>query len=324
MAKILIYTVLTPGHLYPFVPIAVQLRERGHDVVFAIASDVRVPPLISGIRTRSAYWDARRFDEGAYGEPFAATLEEFIAGESPDLLLIDPTFWGGMTVAEASGLPWASLAHNPTLFRGMKEGVRGPGIAPTRSAWGRLQAKLIERGVRRAERPYLEAMNLVRGSRGLPELTRCEEMFRAPPLTLVTTAEPFEYPRDDWPNSLRFIGPVEYVQQAPPPSWLAELDDRPVVLVVGSSIPEAPSARTWITDVIKALANEPLQIIATLPTGPLPHPAPRNARIIRFAPHSQLLPRTSCCQRRLRMSHFHRLKCPTLGDEPFTSGPPFS
>jgi hypothetical protein len=36
-----------------------------------------------------------------------------------------------------------------------------------------------------------------------------DEMFRRPPLLIYMTAEPFEYPRHDWPESIAMVGPCD-------------------------------------------------------------------------------------------------------------------
>lgn len=51
MAKILAYSVQTPGHVYPFVPILQELQRRKHAVVFAMFQH-EARSTIGGIRVR--------------------------------------------------------------------------------------------------------------------------------------------------------------------------------------------------------------------------------------------------------------------------------
>ena len=53
-------------------------------------------------------------------------------------------------------------------------------------------------------------------------------------LLIYLTAEPFEYPRSDWPPNIRLVGPCDWDPPAEPPQWLAQTA-QPIVLVTTSS-----------------------------------------------------------------------------------------
>lgn len=299
MAKIVAYAYPAPGHLYPFVPILLELRKRMHRVSIVLPEEGRGPRELAGIHVRVMKWsrpdasdEATRFV--AYGEPLAAILDRAIAKERPDLLLIDPTLWGGLIAAEASGFPWASVAHNPMLFRALGVDVRGPGLRPRRGIFGRLWHRVLEAGLRTVESRYSATINAVRAARGLAPLSHRWDLFHLPPLTIATTIEPFEYPRTDWHPTIRFVGPILWDPPSGAASVARQLDDRPLILVTGSSIPEVGKARRWVDMALEALADEPFQVVATLPAGELPQRLPANVRVERFIPHGQLLPYAAC------------------------------
>ena len=312
MARIIAYTVLTPGHVYPFIPILQELQRRGHNpllVVFTERDDVEQ---VGGIRVRvvnrsgegplgsplgldgTTIFRQGRVDFSAYGEVTAAVLERMIAQEQPDLLVVDPKLWGGMTVAEASGLPWVSVSHNPMTVRGLGLDARGPGLPPARGFWGGMLSRLVSASLHASDARVLPELNAVRAARGLAPLAHPWELYNRPPLIIATTAEPFEYPRSDWSPSVRFVGPLLWEPPAQPPDWLGELDGSPLILLVGSSIPEVGKARSWVRIAIEALATEPFQVVATLPTDDIPQQLPANVRVERFIPHGHLLPRAAC------------------------------
>jgi MGT family glycosyltransferase len=143
-------------------------------------------------------------------------------------------------------------------------------------------------------RDVLPVINSLRDPRGLSPLTDSDDLYLRSPLTIATTAPPFEYPRVDWHPSVNFVGPISWEPPAAKLSWIKDLDERTVVLLTGSSIPEAGRARFWIRTAIDALADEPLIVVATLPTDQQPAKLPRNVRVERFIPHQQILPRVSC------------------------------
>jgi MGT family glycosyltransferase len=315
MARILAFTVPAPGHLYPFVPILLALQQRGHSVRFGLPSQERESKKsksVAGIRIRSM-----RLKSGAYpettsaqqhagaresklemfrvqGEPLAELLDRLIAEERPDVLLVDPVHWGPMLAAESSGIPWASLAHNPLLLRGLGVDVRGPGLRPARGIVGRARDAILARKVRLGNQCYLAHLNETRAARHLSPLSDLQDLYTRPPVVLATTAEPFEYPRRDWPAGLRFVGPLSWEPPTYSPAAIDPTDGRPLVLLAGSSIPEVGQARSWVSRALEAIEGEPYQIIATLPTEEAPRRVPSNVHIVRFVPHSHVLPRCAC------------------------------
>jgi MGT family glycosyltransferase len=116
-------------------------------------------------------------------------------------------------------------------------------------------------------------------------------MFGVAPLLLYMTAEPFEYPRSDWPASVRMVGPCCWDPPADPPSWLDEIT-RPLVLVSTSS--EFQDDGRLVRTALDALAGEDVEVVATLPSAQLQGSVPANARVERFIPHTALLDRAAC------------------------------
>lgn len=311
MAKVLAYTILAPGHTYPFLAVLTELRRRGFAVTLCANTPAEsVPKQMAGVSVKGIRWhppervptdQGRRAAERVWldnlarmGEPLADTLGKLLAEERPDFLLIDPMLWGAMVAAEASGLPWASLSHNPLSIRGRGLDVRGPGLRPARGPLGRLWHRVADFGLRMSFRGSLEMLNSLRAKRGLCPLSDFRDRYLAAPLIIAATAEPFEYPRSDWPSSLVFVGPLLWEPAADKPAWVDELDDRPLLLLVGSTVPEYRTAGTWIKRVFEALADEPVHVVATLPTDDVPKPVPDNVLVEGFVPHRYLLARATC------------------------------
>lgn len=67
-----------------------------------------------------------------------------------------------------------------------------------------------------------------------------------------------------------------------------------MVLLAGSSVAEVGAARSWVAAAIAALANEPVQVVATLPTDDIPDRLPGNVRVEQYLPHSWVLPHAAC------------------------------
>jgi MGT family glycosyltransferase len=148
---------------------------------------------------------------------------------------------------------------------------------------------MLTRSVQRACFPRLNAL---RTAVGVTTFETIDEMYTTPPLLLYMTAEPFEYPRSDWPASVRMVGPCCWESPAATPEWLDRLD-RPLVLVSTSS--EFQDDGQLVTTTLEALADEPVRLIATVPSAGMPRgPVPANARVETFLPHSPILARAAC------------------------------
>jgi hypothetical protein len=61
-------------------------------------------------------------------------------------------------------------------------------------------------------------VNEIRARVGVPPTSGAADLFGSPPLLLYLTAEPFEYPRSDWPENVRLVGPATGIQRPSPPT----------------------------------------------------------------------------------------------------------
>jgi MGT family glycosyltransferase len=141
------------------------------------------------------------------------------------------------------------------------------------------------------KRACFPTLNATRASVGVRPFDTTDEMFGVAPLLLYMTAEPFEYPRPDWPTSVRMVGPCCWEPPADPPAWLDEIA-RPLVLVTTSS--EFQDDGRLVRTALDALAGEDVEVVATMPAAELHGGVPANARVERFIPHASLLGQAAC------------------------------
>jgi MGT family glycosyltransferase len=311
MARFLAYTAPGRGHLYPLVPVLDELLGRGHEIVLrTMASEVDAmrargfdtEPLdpageddLDDYRARTPQGALRRALRALArrAERDVPAMRGAIADVRPDALLVDANCWGAQAVAEASELPWSVWCPFPMPLPGPGVPPFGPGLAPARGPLGRTRDAVLEPLLARAyARTLLPALNGVRASVGVPSCERPTELLERTPLMIYMSAEPFEYPRVDWPENVVLVGPCAWEPPAEPPSWLSDVD-APIVLVTTSS--EFQDDGRLVSCALDGLAAEDLHVIATLParqTGGFSVPA--NARIERFVPHGPLLDRAVC------------------------------
>ena len=327
MSVILAYTLPWRGHVFPLVPVLLELKRRGHDVVLAshpkacafledeglrmvsTTLDVDDGQMRHGAQCQSSGHEHADGSHGArcaeemaerqralsreLGMPGAMELQSLISRLQPDCLLIDPLIWGAMIAAEASGLPWAAAAHSCVLIP--SKGVRaiGPGYAPARAWRDRLLLYFL--GRQRAlinDQLFLLEINSVRGQFSLEMLKHARDAYQRAPLTLAFTAEPFEYPRTDWHPSVRFIGPALWEPKGMPLEWTRELGERPLLLISTSSAEQDDQGLVPLA--IDALRHEGWQLVATLASTTGVSESTANVRVENYVPHGQILPYANC------------------------------
>lgn len=311
--RLLAYTSPARGHLYPIVPILLELRRRGHTVVLrTLASQVSlmrdlgfdagpVAPEVEqvelddyrawslpgrAIRSLSTFL--------ARADREVPDLRHAIQASRPDVLLIDCMTWGGAAVAEVSGRPWAQYAPYPMPLPSRQAPPYGFGMPPAIGALGRIRDRAIK-PVQTAvlDGRVLPRLNELRTRVGARVLGAAGELFVAAPLVLYLTAEPFEYRRDDWPACVRMVGPCCWDPPAGPmPRWLAH-SERPLLLISTSS--EHQSDLRLVSVAFEAFGDGDFDLVATLPAHPFDRAKlPPNAHLERFLPHAPLLRRAVC------------------------------
>jgi MGT family glycosyltransferase len=309
--KILAYTSPARGHLYPLVPILDELADRGHRIaVRTLASEVElmsargfdaapIAPAIEAIEHDDyrAHTPPAKLKRGmaTFGKRSAHEVPDLRAAidtERPDAILVDCMTWGATAVAESWGGPWAHWFPFPLAMTSRDVPPFGPGLKPAAGAAGRARDRLLRPVlVGTLKRACFPALNATRESVGVRPFATTDEMFGVAPLLLYMTAEPFEYPRSDWPPSVRMVGASCWEPPADPPAWLNELT-KPLILVTTSS--EFQDDGRLVRTTLDALADEDVDVVATMPAAQFSGGVPANARVERFIPHAPLLARAVC------------------------------
>ncbi|MEO6775099.1 MAG: nucleotide disphospho-sugar-binding domain-containing protein [Kofleriaceae bacterium] len=309
MSNILVYTTPGRGHLYPIMETALVLAQRGHHVhVRTLASEVgRVES--AGLRATAINRaiESREPDDWQVRSPRARlerSLQTFIDRGPleiddlrgaielvrPDLLLVDTNAWGAQAAAESSGIPWATWHPYPLPFPSKDAPPFGPGLRPARGVLGRLRDRILQPLVIGPLQKFLPALNRVRREAGGLDFSHIKELFTRPPLLLHMTAEPFEYPRSDWPANVRLVGPGLWSPPATEPAWLSDTT-QPIVLVTCST--EFQDDGALIDAALSAFgADASVQLVCTTAgVDPARFRAPPGVVLERFLPHALLLPR---------------------------------
>jgi MGT family glycosyltransferase len=308
MSTILLYTSPAHGHLFPMMDVALALQDAGRRVVVqtmgaelerveAAGLEHRpIDPRIEAIRLED-YRGANPMSQlkrtlscWAERAPFEVEdLQSSCADLDPELLLVDANSWGAAAFAEARGGPWAMFLPYCLPVPSRDAPAFGPGFPPPRGWPGRARDALVWRVMGLAGRGAMDRLNHLRTRLGAPSLGAFPELFQRADVLLYRTAEPFDYPRTDWPAAVRAIGPGLWAPPGEAPPWLDALP-RPRVLVSVST--EMQDDGAIIETALEALRDEPGSVIVTTAAlDPSRFAAPHEwVRITRFLPHAQVIP----------------------------------
>jgi len=308
-STVLIYTSPSRGHLYPIMDTALVLARRGHSVhVRTLAAEVEtVASTGLTVAAVASAIEGRIPDDWKERSPLArlqsslrtfvergrheiGDLRSAIETVRPDVVLVDTNSWGAQAAAESSGIPWAIWQPYPLPYPSRDIPPFGPGLKPAHGVLGRLRDLLLRPLVIGPLQRFLPEVNGLRKMAGLSSLRHVKELFTRPSLLLHLTAEPFEYPRSDWPPNVRLVGPGLWSPPAAAPSWLSD-NTKPLLLVTCST--EFQDDGALIESALGAFGNDPsIQLVCTTAGVAVEQfVAPPGVVIERFVSHAHLLPR---------------------------------
>jgi UDP:flavonoid glycosyltransferase YjiC (YdhE family) len=201
-----------------------------------------------------------------------------------DILTLAPAL-----AAERAGVPLATLI--PHIYPVVEPGLPffAIGLRPPRTPVGRAIWRTGQRALNVGLEHGRRDLNLQRERLGLSPVDRFHGGI-SPELALVATYPQLEYPRQ-WPAGVEVTGPMTF--ELPHPEIELPPGDRPLVLIAPSTAHD--SNNHLVRTALKALANEPVRVVATTnrvaPQRPIEVPA--NAVLVDWLSYSQLMPAAS-------------------------------
>jgi UDP:flavonoid glycosyltransferase YjiC (YdhE family) len=290
--RLLVAAFGDPGHAFPAIALARELRRRGHEVLVETWERWREAVEGEGL----AFTGAQEYTvypppgpdtpdgqtAAAAAKALARLMEEF----EPDLVVSDILTLAPTLAAEVAGVPHATLIPHvyPVQQPGMplySLGLRPPRTGFGRMAW-RATGPLLGMGLRRGR----DELNETRGRLGLAPVERFHGGI-SELLAIVGTFPQLEYPRE-WPAHVRVTGPLFF--ELPGEETEIPEGEGPLVVIAPSTAqdPECELLRVALA----GLADEPVRVLATTnrhrPERPIE--VPDNATLVDWLLYSQAMP----------------------------------
>jgi MGT family glycosyltransferase len=153
----------------------------------------------------------------------------------------------------------------------------------------RFRDRIVDTIVQGAVKGSIRELNQLRQNLSVPAVEKYEDIFTRPDLLLYRTSEPFDYPREKWPDNILPIGPGLWAPPAKKPDWLESLPSPKILVSISTEMQDDAAI---IETALQALSDTEGSIIVT--TGALnpdrfeaPH---QNVHITDFLPHSEVIP----------------------------------
>lgn len=281
-----------PGHSFPAIALARELRRRGHEVLVETWEHWRDAVEGEGLGFTAAQEytvyppPGPDTPDGQTAAAAARALARLMDGYRPDLVVSDILTLAPTLAAEVAGVPHATLIPHVYPVQRVGMPMYSIGMRPPRTAVGRLgwraTGPLLAMGLRRGR----DELNEIRARLGLGPLDRFHGGI-SELLAVVGTFPQLEYPRE-WPDHVRVTGPL-FFELAAEEVEIPE-GDGPLVVVAPSTSqdPECELVRV----ALEALAGEPVRVLATTNRHrpEVPIEVPGNAVLVDWMPYSQVMP----------------------------------
>jgi zeaxanthin glucosyltransferase len=312
------------GHMNPVLPLAQELKKRGHTVTFFQFADGREKITKAGLQFQAIAerecplgsfdhhfaqlsqmkgWQAAKYCIDFFGKLTQLNLRylpSVLVKSGVEGLIIDQVVIEGGTIAQVLKIPFISFTGALMLDREAAIPPYCTGWSYGDTWWQKWRNQLAYTALDFMARKNINSIDSYRRQHGLTPIERFSESF-SPLAQISQQPAEFEFPRHNLPPHFYFTGPYHYSSQRENiPFPFEKLDSRPLIY---ASLGTLQNGRQEIFQTIaRACADLPVQLVlsfgnldakgtlrarANLPT------FPANTIAVPYAPQLELLKRAS-------------------------------
>lgn len=317
MSRIVLTTIGSLGDFHPMVAIGLELRDRGHDVVFATTyhyktaiealgfefyslrpdhaspDDPEIMALMMDLK-KGTEWVVRNYIFGNLRETYTDLMT---AAREADFIVAGDIVYAAQPVAETLKIPWALCVLAPCSFLSAYDPPVLPPfplLAKLRVFGPRVNQSIIN-SIKSSVRAWGEPMHQLRQDLGLTPIDNpvAEGKF-SPYFNLALFSSRFASPQPDWAantvtTGFSFYDGIQRTGFQPELQQFLDSGEPPIVFTLGSAAVFTPGS--FYAESIQAAKQ--LNRRAVLLIGQNPPPADLPAGIVAFdyAPYSAIFPR---------------------------------
>ncbi|MBI4784624.1 MAG: glycosyltransferase family 1 protein [Oscillatoriophycideae cyanobacterium NC_groundwater_1537_Pr4_S-0.65um_50_18] len=315
MSRVVLTTIGSLGDLHPMLAIGLALRERGHEVVFAVsqmlasrveALGFEVYPMrpeqipTDDTETIAQMMDLKKGTERLIRDYIFANLREtyqdlMAIAQGADFILTGEVVYATRLVAEKLGLKWAFCALSPSSFFSIYD----PPVLPMLAALANLRSfpfvnRSVRNLVRSATRDWAVPLHQLRQELGLLPIGNpiMDEKF-SPHLVLALFSSVLATPQPDWPSHTVQTGFTFYDGAlagaiAPELQHFLQVGEPPIVFTLGSAAVFDPG--NFFRDSIQAVQQIDRRAVLIMGQNPYPENLPDSILAWDYVLYSAIFP----------------------------------
>jgi rhamnosyltransferase subunit B len=318
VSKIVITTIGSLGDLHPQIAIALELRKRGHKIVFAAMKEYGAIIELLGFEFHAMRPDGTpintpeeiaRMTDLKTGSEYVVrnwilpnlrdTYTDLLAiNQDADLIIAGDIVYAASLVADKLGIKWVSLALAPVAFFSAYD----PSVIPVfpflakLSGLGRPIHQVIIQLLKVVTKSWIEPIHQLRKELGLPQGTDNPIIDRSSAcLVLAMFSTVLAKPQIDWDRNTIVTGFTFYDGNQRHPELTSQLQqfldagEPPIVFTLGSAAVMVPG--TFYDESIQAAKQLNRRAILLIGENPLPDNLSADIIAIKYLPYSQIFPR---------------------------------
>jgi rhamnosyltransferase subunit B len=316
MSRIVITTIGSLGELHPKIAIALELRKRGHGVIFATLKGYQPKIEALGLEFREIRPDApddpvelKRMSDPKTGSEYflrqwlLPNLHETYAdlidiAKDTDLIVAGELVYAARLVAEKLGIRWVSSVLQPFSFFSAYD----PPVLPFFPFLAKLRplGVAVNRGIvslaKSVTKSWTEPIHQLRRELELPRLAGnplIDDKF-SPALVLAIFSSVLATPQPDWPVSAVITGFTFYdraqdtAELTPELQQFLDAGESPIVFTLGSAAVLNPGV--FYQESIQAAIQLNRRAVLLMGKNPLPDNLPKQILATDYAPYSKIFP----------------------------------